>query len=69
MVPETRGLPLEEVHLAWGTHWLWGRLRCVRSRGGGGLELMGDGGGGKRGSGKCRGGEKEEEIVVAGGHI
>ncbi|KAF8058939.1 STP5 [Scenedesmus sp. PABB004] len=33
LVPETRGLPLEEVHLAWEAHWLWGRTRCVRERG------------------------------------
>jgi hypothetical protein len=25
LVPETRGLALEEVHLAWRRHWLWGR--------------------------------------------
>lgn len=25
VVPETRGLELEQVHLAWESHWLWGR--------------------------------------------
>lgn len=29
LVPETRGLPLEEVHLVWATHWLWGRAGCA----------------------------------------
>lgn len=25
LVPETKGLALEEVGAAWDTHWLWGR--------------------------------------------
>lgn len=32
LVPETRGLPLEEVHLAWADHWLWGRQDAVKAR-------------------------------------
>lgn len=32
LIPETRGLPIEEVHLAWASHWLWGRSRCVQQR-------------------------------------
>lgn len=23
LVPETKGLPIEEVHLAWASHWFW----------------------------------------------
>jgi hypothetical protein len=30
LIPETRGLPLEEIHLAWASHWLWGRSQCVQ---------------------------------------
>lgn len=32
LVPETRGLPIEQVHLAWCQHWLWGGIQCVRER-------------------------------------
>eukprot|EP00882_Tetradesmus_deserticola_P005801 GHRQ01006108.1.p3 GENE.GHRQ01006108.1~~GHRQ01006108.1.p3 ORF type:complete len:295 (+),score=146.36 GHRQ01006108.1:1382-2266(+) len=32
LIPETRGLPLEEVHLAWANHWLWGRSQHMQQR-------------------------------------
>jgi hypothetical protein len=32
LIPETRGLPLEEIHLAWANHWLWGKSQCVQER-------------------------------------
>uniref|UniRef100_A0A383VR92 Major facilitator superfamily (MFS) profile domain-containing protein n=1 Tax=Tetradesmus obliquus TaxID=3088 RepID=A0A383VR92_TETOB len=32
LIPETRGLPIEEVHLAWASHWLWGRIQRVQQR-------------------------------------
>jgi hypothetical protein len=32
LIPETRGLPLEEIHLAWASRWLWGKSECVQQR-------------------------------------
>lgn len=32
LVPETRGLHIEQVHLVWRDHWLWGGMQCVRER-------------------------------------
>lgn len=32
LVPETRGLPLEEVQLAWATHWFWSHRDTIKQR-------------------------------------
>lgn len=32
LVPETRGLPIEEIHLAWASHWFWGQCQAVKQR-------------------------------------
>ncbi|KAI8473535.1 MAG: general substrate transporter [Monoraphidium minutum] len=52
LVPETRGLPLEEVHLAWAGHWFWGGRACVRAR----MAAPAGGGGGAPEPGKAAGG-------------
>jgi sugar porter (SP) family MFS transporter len=56
LLPETRGVPIEEMAPLWGSHWFWRRVVGAQPHGGGGVE-----------GGKGAGGGNGGEVGGAGG--